>query len=309
MFYCHGGQHRFSEMSYSNLINKKGTEKEYRQTFKLIKYGLSSEQIADVLEKDPRTIEAWVKAIAERSKNFHNFVCLLIGITIEFLQMDELWSYLKNKKRQLWIFIGLESRTKFWVNFELGSRTNHTNLEIVVSEIIAIAIKCSSPGAIFFRQERIGLHGKAFKMWKFRTMVANAAKMQAQLETQNQTSDGVMFKIKHDPRITPVGHFLRQTSLDELPQLFNILLGQMSLVGPRPLPIRDVARMESWHHIRHQVLPGITGLWQISGRSDIDDFDDAARLDLYYIDNWSLNLDIDILIETLRIFLFSKGAY
>ena len=97
MFYCHGGQHRFSEMSYSNLINKKGTEKEYRQTFKLIKYGLSSEQIADVLEKDPRTIEAWVKAIAEKSKNFHNFVCLLIGITIEFLQMDELWGYLKKK--------------------------------------------------------------------------------------------------------------------------------------------------------------------------------------------------------------------
>ncbi len=100
MFYCHGGQHRFSEMSYSNLINKKGTEKEYHQTFKLIKYGLSSEQIADVLEKDPRTIEVWLRAIAEKSKNFHNFVCLLIGITIEFLQMDELWSYLKNKNRQ-----------------------------------------------------------------------------------------------------------------------------------------------------------------------------------------------------------------
>ncbi|VEP13585.1 Exopolysaccharide biosynthesis polyprenyl glycosylphosphotransferase [Hyella patelloides LEGE 07179] len=175
--------------------------------------------------------------------------------------------------------------------------------------VIAIMVRYSSPGEIFFRQSRIGLHGKTFKMWKFRTMVANASAMQAQLEAQNQTADGIMFKIKEDPRITPIGHFLRQTSLDELPQLFNVLLGQMSLVGPRPLPVRDVEKMNSWHQIRHQVLPGITGLWQVSGRSDIEDFDDAARLDLYYIDNWSLNLDIDILIETIRIVLFSKGAY
>ena len=174
---------------------------------------------------------------------------------------------------------------------------------------VALVIKFSSPGAIFFRQERIGLNGKPFKIWKFRTMVANASAMQKELEAQNQTADGIMFKIKKDPRITPVGHFLRRTSLDELPQLFNVVLGQMSLVGPRPLPVRDVEKMSSWHQIRHQVLPGITGLWQISGRSDIEDFNDAARLDLHYIDNWSLNLDIDILIETVRIVLFSRGAY
>ena len=153
------------------------------------------------------------------------------------------------------------------------------------------------------------MHGKAFQMWKFRTMIPDAATIQDKLEAQNQTTDGIMFKIKQDPRITPIGHFLRRTSLDELPQLFNVLLGQMSLVGPRPLPIRDVQRFESWHHIRHQVLPGITGLWQISGRSEIESFDDAARLDLYYIDNWSLNLDLDISIETVRIVLFRKGAY
>jgi exopolysaccharide biosynthesis polyprenyl glycosylphosphotransferase len=174
---------------------------------------------------------------------------------------------------------------------------------------VALAIKITSPGPIFFRQERIGLHGKVFNMWKFRTMVINAAAMQQDLEKENQTVDGIMFKLKRDPRVILVGNFLRRTSIDELPQLFNILLGQMSLVGPRPLPLRDVERFDRWHHIRHQVLPGLTGLWQISGRSDIEDFNDAARLDLYYIDNWSINLDLDILAETIGIVLFGKGAY
>lgn len=175
--------------------------------------------------------------------------------------------------------------------------------------IVALLIKLSSKGPIFFRQERTGLQGKTFYMWKFRTMVNNASQLQSELEAQNESQDGIMFKIKNDPRIIPFGHFMRRTSIDELPQLFNVLIGQMSLVGPRPLPLRDVERFEAWHHIRHQVVPGITGLWQISGRSDIEDFNDAARLDLFYIDNWSLNLDLDILVETVRIVLFGKGAY
>ncbi|MDX2097412.1 MAG: sugar transferase [Leptolyngbyaceae cyanobacterium bins.59] len=174
---------------------------------------------------------------------------------------------------------------------------------------VALAIKLTSPGPIFFRQERVGLQGRIFQIWKFRTMVWNAPALQFTLEQQNQSGDGVLFKMKQDPRITRVGRFLRRTSLDELPQLFNVLLGQMSLVGPRPLPLRDVQRFEEWHHIRHQVLPGITGLWQISGRSDIDDFSEVVRLDLYYIDHWSLNLDLDILVETCRIVLFGPGAY
>lgn len=175
--------------------------------------------------------------------------------------------------------------------------------------VIAIAIKVSSPGPVFFRQERVGLHGRIFQMWKFRTMICDAATLQTKLEQQNQARDGVMFKLKNDPRITPIGQLLRRTSLDELPQLLNVLLGQMSLVGPRPLPLRDIQRFDEWHHIRHQVLPGITGLWQVSGRSDIQDFNDVIRLDLYYIDNWSLNLDLDILVETIRVLVFHHGAY
>ncbi|UBF25067.1 sugar transferase [Kovacikia minuta CCNUW1] len=174
---------------------------------------------------------------------------------------------------------------------------------------VAIALKLTAPGPVFFCQERMGLHGKVFQMWKFRTMVVNAAALQKDLEHQNESGDGVMFKLKQDPRITAIGRFLRRTSIDELPQLLNVLLGQMSLVGPRPLPLRDVERFDPWHHTRHQVLPGITGLWQISGRSEIDAFNDAARLDLYYIDNWSLNLDLEILLETCKIVLFGKGAY
>jgi exopolysaccharide biosynthesis polyprenyl glycosylphosphotransferase len=201
---------------------------------------------------------------------------------------------------------GLEYRIKRWMDI-FGAAIGIVLLSPLFLAV-AIAIKVTSPGPVFFRQERMGLDRHVFQVWKFRTMTADAPHLQAQLEAQNE-SNGVMFKLKQDPRITPVGQFLRRTSIDELPQLFNVLLGQMSLVGPRPLPLRDIQRFDSWHHIRHQVLPGITGLWQISGRSDIDDFNDVVRLDLYYIDNWSLNLDLEILVETVRIVLFGRGAY
>lgn len=174
---------------------------------------------------------------------------------------------------------------------------------------IAIAIKLDSTGTVFYRQTRIGLHGQQFKVWKFRTMRSDAEKLQKELEALNETKDGIIFKIKDDPRITRVGKFLRRYSLDELPQLFNVILGEMSIVGPRPLPTRDVDKFSEHHFIRHEVLPGITGLWQVSGRSDIVDFEQVINLDLNYIENWSLGLDFEILLKTVMVVLKKEGAY
>jgi exopolysaccharide biosynthesis polyprenyl glycosylphosphotransferase len=178
-----------------------------------------------------------------------------------------------------------------------------------VYALLAVLIKLDSQGPIFFRQTRIGLHGRKFKVWKFRTMVSNADQLQAELESKNEMKDGVLFKMKDDPRITKLGTFLRRYSLDELPQLFNILLGEMSFVGPRPLPVRDVERFEERHFIRQEVLPGITGLWQVSGRSNIESFEEAVNLDISYIANWSLWLDLKILMRTVGVVLQKNGAY
>ena len=175
--------------------------------------------------------------------------------------------------------------------------------------MLAIAIRWDSPGPIFYKQTRIGLHGRPFQVWKFRSMVPDADTQQTQLEQLNQTRDGVLFKIKADPRITRVGRFIRRYSLDELPQIFNVLLGEMSLVGPRPLPLRDVEKFKQHYFIRQDVLPGITGLWQVSGRSDIDNFEDVLKLDLHYIQNWSIGLDISILFRTFAAVLKKSGAY
>lgn len=174
---------------------------------------------------------------------------------------------------------------------------------------IAVIIKLDSPGPIVYKQQRVGLNDKRFKALKFRTMVINADKLQKELEARNETNDGVLFKMKNDPRITKIGGFLRRYSLDELPQLFNVLFGEMSLVGPRPLPVRDVEKFSEHHFIRHKVLPGITGLWQVSGRSDILDFEQVVRLDTFYIENWSLLLDVQILLRTVLVILQKKGAY
>jgi lipopolysaccharide/colanic/teichoic acid biosynthesis glycosyltransferase len=173
--------------------------------------------------------------------------------------------------------------------------------------VIGTAIKLSSPGPVFYRDRRIGLGQREFDMFKFRTMYADAAERQPELEEQNEAA-GALFKIRDDPRVTSVGGVLRRFSLDEVPQVLNVLRGEMSLVGPRPLPVRDYHLLEDWHRKRYLVLPGMTGLWQISGRSTLG-FDDLVRLDFYYLENWSIWLDISILVKTVPAVLISRGAF
>jgi exopolysaccharide biosynthesis polyprenyl glycosylphosphotransferase len=173
--------------------------------------------------------------------------------------------------------------------------------------LIALAIKLDSRGPVFFRDRRVGVGEREFGMLKFRTMVAGAEDQQLLLEEQNE-AEGALFKIRDDPRVTRVGRLLRRVSLDEIPQVLNVLRGEMSLVGPRPLPLRDFRQLEPWHRKRYHVLPGITGLWQISGRSDLT-FDDLVRLDFYYIENWSIWLDITIIVKTIPAVIQQRGAY
>ena len=173
--------------------------------------------------------------------------------------------------------------------------------------VLAIAVGLSSRGGILYKSRRPGIGGEPFACLKFRTMYSDADQRQSDLESLNEAS-GALFKIRHDPRMTPIGRFLRRYSLDELPQLFNVLAGQMSLVGPRPLPMRDYDRLEDWHKKRYLVLPGITGLWQVSGRSELD-FDDLVRLDFLYLERWSVGLDFSILLKTLPAVLTRHGAF
>jgi len=172
----------------------------------------------------------------------------------------------------------------------------------------AIIIKLTSKGPILFKQERSGLNGRPFVMYKFRTMVTNAEQLKQELAALNEMS-GPVFKVTNDPRVTKFGRFLRKSSFDELPQLFNVLRFEMSLVGPRPLPVDEVKRFDDVAHRRRlSVRPGLTCLWQVSGRNDLKDFEEWVRLDLKYIDNWSLWLDIKILWRTIWVVLFGTGA-
>jgi exopolysaccharide biosynthesis polyprenyl glycosylphosphotransferase len=173
--------------------------------------------------------------------------------------------------------------------------------------LIALAIKLDSPGPILYSAERVGRNNRCFKMYKFRSMVANAERQKEALAHLNE-ADGPIFKIKDDPRLTRVGRFLRRSSLDELPQIYNVLVGNMSLVGPRPPLPEEVEQYKPWHQQRMSVIGGITGLWQVSGRSDLT-FDELCLLDIYYIENWSLALDVRILLQTIPHSLFGKGAY
>lgn len=173
--------------------------------------------------------------------------------------------------------------------------------------IIGILIKIDSPGPILFRQKRVGQHGRIFNIYKFRSMSVDAESRLKNLESKNQMK-GFMFKIDSDPRVTKIGGFLRKTSLDEFPQFLNVMRGEMSIVGTRPPTVSEVERYETRHRRRISIRPGITGLWQVSGRSKINDFEQVLRLDLEYIDNWRFADDIMIIAKTIVVVLLRKGA-
>ncbi|MCD6288739.1 MAG: sugar transferase [Candidatus Hydrogenedentes bacterium] len=172
--------------------------------------------------------------------------------------------------------------------------------------LTAIAIKLESPGPILFRQERVGKNGVTFTVYKFRSMVADAEQLRAKLDAMNE-SDGLLFKMKSDPRITKVGKLIRKLSIDELPQLFNVIRGNMSLVGPRPLPVIDVEKTGEWGHRRLSVVPGVTGMWQVNRKDHTTE--EMVKWDIFYVENWSLWLDLKILFKTVGVVLTGKGAY
>jgi exopolysaccharide biosynthesis polyprenyl glycosylphosphotransferase len=178
---------------------------------------------------------------------------------------------------------------------------------LLITAVITLAIKLDTPGPVFYAGERVGRNGKPFVMYKFRSMIVDADLHKAELAGMNE-ADGPIFKIRNDPRLTRVGRWLRRSSLDELPQLYNVLLGQMSLVGPRPPLWEEVKEYKPWQQQRLSVIGGLTGLWQVSGRSNLT-FDELCLLDIYYIENWSLSMDIRILLQTIPYSLFGRGAY
>ena len=222
-------------------------------------------------------------------------------------------------RRELSMFHGeVPILTFYYKTFDAGQLFLKRCLDIVGSVIglciaalffpfIAIAIKLDSTGPLLFGQRRIGENGRIFKCWKFRSMYIDAEERKKELAHLNEMS-GAIFKIKDDPRITRVGKFLRKTSLDELPQFWNVLKGEMSLVGTRPPTPNEVAEYENWHRRRISIKPGITGLWQVSGRNRIQDFDEIVRLDLSYIDKWSMYLDVRIMFKTLWVVFARRGS-
>lgn len=177
----------------------------------------------------------------------------------------------------------------------------------VVTIVLTPAIKLESPGPLFFSQNRVGRNGRIFKIYKFRSMYADAEERKNELMNQNEMS-GLMFKMADDPRITKVGKFIRKTSLDELPQFWNVLKGDMSLVGTRPPTVDEFEQYEGYHKRRLSMTPGLTGVWQVSGRSDITDFEEIVAMDVEYIDNWSLKRDIQIILKTVQVVLTSNSG-
>lgn len=307
-------------------------EEEAEQIFSAIKrenyYNIIGAANAESLDRDHRqqtlesldkssVTEVFISWNAIRNRLYTCWLFQAFGITVHLIPMESTPIYRKIKSHSIGgmncqsLYCPIITGKDFWIkrilDFSIAA-----SLLLLFSPIyiaIAVAIKLDSPGSVFYRQTRIGLRGKRFQVWKFRTMRSDAEKLQKELEALNEVKDGIIFKIKDDPRITKIGKFLRRYSLDELPQLINVLVGEMSLVGPRPLPTRDVDKFSERHFLRQEVLPGVTGLWQVSGRSDILDFEQVIKLDLNYIENWSIWLDFEILFRTVKVVLKKEGAY
>ena len=213
------------------------------------------------------------------------------GIRVEFDNIDE------NKKR-------IYEISKRAIDI-IGAGSGLLLLSPVIA-IVACAVKFTSKGPIFFSQKRVGKNGKIFEMYKFRSMVVNAEELKEKLVHQNEMS-GPMFKMKDDPRVTKIGKFIRKTSIDELPQLWNVLKGDMSLVGPRPSLPKEVKQFENWMYKRLTVKPGLTCYWQVSGRNNID-FEDWMKLDISYVDDRNLWIDIKLIFKTILVLFGDKNA-
>ena len=243
-------------------------------------------------------------------------LCLRMGITVE-LVINHAWNDINSCYVSA---VGTYPVVIYHtISFNSGEQFVKRVLDIVGSVVglilaspimlgAAIAIKLDSPGPVLFSQTRVGMNGRQFKMYKFRTMYVDAEARKQALMAQNEMSDGRMFKLKNDPRITPVGRFLRNTSIDELPQLFNVLINDMSLVGTRPPTVDEVEQYERDHWRRISIKPGITGMWQISGRSSITNFEEVVQLDVSYIDGWNILRDLRIIFQTVGCVLKKQGA-
>lgn len=243
-------------------------------------------------------------------------MCEQMGITVHFVVNP---SQFKLSRSHIYMLGPLPVLTFHTVNLNPFQRAAKRLMDIlgslvgifvtlIASIIIVPAIKIDSPGPVIFKQKRVGRHGRVFNLYKFRTMYIDAEDRKKELLAKNEHKDGLMFKIKDDPRITRVGAYLRRTSLDELPQFFNVLKGEMSLVGTRPPTLDEVKLYDLEHRRRISIKPGLTGMWQVNGRSNIKDFNEVVALDKQYIDNWSIKLDISILMKTVSEVVKMKSA-
>jgi exopolysaccharide biosynthesis polyprenyl glycosylphosphotransferase len=267
---------------------------------------LSATGVTQVILADPASLNGQLQGVMD--------ACRSAGVTLKAVSLSlhqhpEAVAYIPGLDCPLFVVRPQPAGAGSYLAKRVGDRVGSALLLVILSPLIlalAALIKLTSHGPVFFVDERIGVGQRPFRFYKFRTMVNNARDVQGELEELNEAG-GVLFKVRDDPRVTRVGGVLRRLSLDELPQLFNVLKGDMSLVGPRPLPLRDCELMGTWHRRRHVMLPGITGLWQVSGRSDLS-FDDMVRLDLQYMETWSLKSDLHILWRTTGAVLHSRGA-